>query len=919
MSSLCPSKFGLNKLTFRFQWASLQVRQLLNLERESDMIERLGKLPKGLIAAYNEIFNQILTQEGSFPEIAERAFQWVMAAIYGCSEGLLTAAMCQDPDKDGIQPVDINRDDILSACKNLLIFDEELREFHFVHLSVREYLETERYPGKRADTMLAKVCLVLLNDYSHPASREVRKEDDVSIGDLEAGEYFRDSSNSYRRRCSCELGQRDDVESYSHLKEDNSSLGIYGSFASLRKSNGLASISDLWKPKSDSFDHASSSDGDRRVNLNLSNDQRNGQGDEENKRSSGRTAPLSIADSSSWKSFNSGNTRSRCDGHHHTYGAPKHRSSIMYAIGFWTLHIRKIGDTIGDDRLCSLLKRFLGSFLESSTAYRVWYRHKSSGGHFRLQPSLLVDCNGDLRPASLSLLSVCTYGLYEILADWWETTELPDVNLRTKYGRRPLLTLATIGGSKGMVKNLIDRGAEVNASGGPNGGALTTAAMHGYKDMTRLLLDAGADSGMDATENDICRYGPALHAAASRGHDDIVRMLVQEGAIVNQTSINSWNSPLAAAAQGGWRSTTHLLLELGADVNLGLPLSGGCGSALAAAASSGNDYVVSVLIDHGAQLNTPLSGRWGSALIAAVAQAKSSTARLLLERGAEVDFPLCESQGSALATAAHFGYTDIMRLLIDAGADFNLPLSGKHGSALIAAAAAGNIGTTRLLLEHGADVNLSLPTRYGTPLIAAVYSCKEDVVRLLLASGARVDTRPVCAFGNALDAAAGPGSARTVKLLLEYGADVNLPLRTDFGSALSRAVATSSWSGGPESILLLLEAGADPNARLCGRYGTALITAAFLGQVEAARLLLRAGADVNAYVGGAYGTALTAAVRCTLAPKSRRELVQLLLDNGADVNAPGGDDYKSALAAARGVPSRELEQILLSAGAKDEL
>jgi ankyrin repeat protein len=149
----------------RFQWASLQIDQLLSLERHRDIKDRLGKLPIGLRNAYDEIYMAIQNQEGSLPEIANRAFQWVMCSCEPLSPSTLIAAVCQDPEDDGPQPVDIDIDIVLDACHNLLSLDSELNVCRFAHLSVQEYFEQHRWSTSLANGLVGKVCLLLLN---HP-------------------------------------------------------------------------------------------------------------------------------------------------------------------------------------------------------------------------------------------------------------------------------------------------------------------------------------------------------------------------------------------------------------------------------------------------------------------------------------------------------------------------------------------------------------------------------------------------------------------------------------------------------------------------------------------------------------------------------------------------------------------------------
>jgi hypothetical protein len=144
---------------------SLQIIQLHKLlPRERDIRKHLGKLPKSLNTAYNEIYAQVQAQEGSAPEIANRAFQWVMCSYIPLSSAELVAAVCQDPETDTVDPVDIDINVILVACNNLLVVDQRSGVCQFSHLSVQEYFENHHWNQSQANGLIAKVCLSLLND-----------------------------------------------------------------------------------------------------------------------------------------------------------------------------------------------------------------------------------------------------------------------------------------------------------------------------------------------------------------------------------------------------------------------------------------------------------------------------------------------------------------------------------------------------------------------------------------------------------------------------------------------------------------------------------------------------------------------------------------------------------------------------------
>lgn len=105
----------------------------------------------------------------------------------------------------------------------------------------------------------------------------------------------------------------------------------------------------------------------------------------------------------------------------------------------------------------------------------------------------------------------------------------------------------------------------------------------------------------------------------------------------------------------------------------------------------------------------------------------------------------------------------------------------------------------------------------------------------------------------------------------------------------------------------LVLAGADPHAMSKGGM-SALMSAAYNGQIDTVRLLIEKGADVNAVAGGF--TVLGAAVF-----SGKPEIVQMLLRAGADPNraGPGG---QTPLAAAQATRNEAIVQVLKAAGAK---
>ncbi|KAJ6572396.1 ankyrin repeat-containing domain protein, partial [Mycena vulgaris] len=484
------------------------------------------------------------------------------------------------------------------------------------------------------------------------------------------------------------------------------------------------------------------------------------------------------------------------------------------------------------------------------------------------------------------------------------------------------LYAASSQGHTKIVRELVERGANVNTQGGVDGTALQAASSRGHTETVRELLESGADvnvqggsyvnalqaasieghteivwelleRGADVNAQGGLRYGSAMQAASSRGHTEIVRELLERGANVNAQG-GEYGNALQAASDGGYTEIARELLERGAAVNT---LGGPYGNALHAASSRGHIEIVQELLKRGADVNAP-SGRYGNALQAASSGGHIKIVRMLLETGADVNTQ-GGRYGNALQAASLRGYIKIVQVLLERGADVNVQ-SGRYGYALQAASSQGNTEIVRVLLERGANVNAQ-GGLYGKAMQAATYKGPTEIVQELLNGDADVNAQGGF-HGNALQAASSEGHTETVRELLDSGADVNIQ-----GGRYANALQAASIEGHTWIVRELLERGADVNVR--GRHNETLLQAASSrGYTDIVRELINGGADVNAQ-GGFYGNALQAA-----SLGGYIESVQELLERGADVSAQGGE-YGNALQAASLQGHSEIVRELLERGA----
>ncbi|KAK7456347.1 hypothetical protein VKT23_010593 [Stygiomarasmius scandens] len=295
-------------------------------------------------------------------------------------------------------------------------------------------------------------------------------------------------------------------------------------------------------------------------------------------------------------------------------------------------------------------------------------------------------------------------------------------------------------GHLGVVKYLVEQGADVNTVGGLYGTALQAAASEGHLDVVTFLHEKGADVNAVGGE-----YGTALHAAAWRGRLDVVKFLHEKGADVNDVG-GEYGTALQAAAWRGHLDVVKFLHEKGADVN-----------------AAGEEY--------GTALQAPAGWRYSIDVV-----------KFLHEKGADVN-AMGGFYGTALQAAALRGHLDVVKFLHEKGADVNA-VGGEYGTALQAAAYGGHLDVVKFLHEKGADVN-AVGGRYGTALQAAAWRGHLDVVKFLHEKGADVNAVGG-EYGTALQAAALMGHLDVVKFLHEKGADVNA-VGGKYGTALKAA------------------------------------------------------------------------------------------------------------------------------------
>ncbi|KAJ9218119.1 hypothetical protein DTO166G4_510 [Paecilomyces variotii] len=536
----------LHKSRGMFQWAALQVDQVLSLDVEQDICDRLGKLPTDLKSTYDEIYESIQTKgsKGSETKVAIRAFQWVMGAQTPLSANALLAAVWQEPGNNRVSKPQLDIQFVLNACHNLLVIDPVTRRCYFAHLSIREYFE-ENYPLiGQPHIVLTKVCLLLLIDDNVKAeewpepplssSGTIYKlTDDGELSWL-TSQFF----GSVTRSSSAYIHWFE----YWAVDEGLFTWDIINQLQPI--SNPLLAICRfglcnvlqwLWESDCDP----------NQVNVN------------------GESLLLLT-----------------------TLGSDLELVQILLGLGADVNRQSARGD----------YGTALAAAASTGSLEMVQLLLDAGSNVNQVLPSARY---GSALAAAASS-SPGSVKMVQLLLDAGA-----DVNQKLSCGAfESDLAAAAHAGSMEIVQLLLDAGADVNQvlSSGDHGNALAVALYMGRVEMVRLLLDAGSDMHQVLP---YARYGSALAAAAYSGPVEIVQLLLDAGADVNQKlSCGYYGSALAAAAYGGSVETVQLLLDVGADVNQELSC-GHYGMAVVAAIDGwdGDMAVVETLLDAGADIS----------------------------------------------------------------------------------------------------------------------------------------------------------------------------------------------------------------------------------------------------------------------------------------------------------------------------
>jgi ankyrin len=423
----------------------------------------------------------------------------------------------------------------------------------------------------------------------------------------------------------------------------------------------------------------------------------------------------------------------------------------------------------------------------------------------------------------------------------------------------------------------------------------------------RLLLAgvlAVAVAAAAAPKSDVAEVANA----AMRGDKGAVRTLLQQKADVNAQQIDG-TSALHWAVEANDLELADLLLRSGAKPSAANKAGA---TPLLLATQNGNAAMIERLLTAGADPNAPLTKTGDTALMMAARTGKADAVRILLDHKAQVNAQETWGGTTALMWAVSERHPDVVKLLIDRGADVNA-----KSYFVPSASGRGFEGTTPVPPKPNQPIE-EFAAGMLTPLMFAAREDALDSAKLLAGAGADLNAQGGDGK-DALSIALFDGSYDVAEFLIDSHANVNQKDAQRF-TPLFWAVDRRNMETAPNFpwmvtrdpfplVKKLLDAGADPNAVINstprGRmregsprlvYATAIMRAAFSGDIELVKLLLAHGADPHIISSdrettlmAACGTGFINGYHRARPPAERLEVVKLLVSLGEDVNA--ADSY----------------------------
>ncbi len=256
---------------------------------------------------------------------------------------------------------------------------------------------------------------------------------------------------------------------------------------------------------------------------------------------------------------------------------------------------------------------------------------------------------------------------------------------------------------------------------------LILAAETGDSTEVTNLIDSGAN--VNATTYD--GITPLMYAC-DNNHYTIAKILILNSADVNAIPQNSITSLLSTAINGNWE-IGELLIQYNANINLGDKEGM---NPLHYASYFGNYYYADMLLYYDANINAK-DNKGKNALHYAVLSKDLDIIDLLISKGININ-ARDDYGNTILMTAVAKENTEIIKILLENGADVNI-LNDEGMTALTYAVITGSKEICKLLIKNGAKIDNNLNSSHDL----FYYTKNRDLKKYLKENGAKPDRKPV--------------------------------------------------------------------------------------------------------------------------------------------------------------------------------
>ncbi|THX14501.1 ankyrin [Aureobasidium pullulans] len=936
----------------RFLWVKLQLQTLCEdgIKREKDVLIELERNPTEIGQLYESIFDRITRSGPSSREIAESVLRWLLVSRRPLTTTTILEAVSEAGDSD------LEKNEVLDVCRNLVVADDETDTFRFAHLSVQEFLQKKE--GFDEDALHTFAALRCLEEFE--STRRSNYDDDNARPDPNSASFYAYAVvNWIYHSLMVKGGRREDLvdklESFFRDEEAFSDWN-HDSLESDERQNYFLMDTDFESPCL-SGHKATPTFAIAKLGLISAFDEQEDLLDWNYNNIKGQ-APIHVAAFAGHLEIVQRLIERGMDINHRgdkDYSpllaacVGRHRNIVEYLLSLEGVEVNRrsrfgkapliAASRAGDENICRLLLD-KGAVInlqanDNDTALTA----ASECGKLSVVQTLLkhgadTEIVGRLGGNALLAAAVCREG------QWAEIIKLlarAGANLDAQDAvKDTALHMAAQAGELDMVRFLVMKKAKVSIQNIAGKTALDFACAGNQTKIIEYLLkngatcepdtsgrtelheaiDGGCDvdilklfvsKGVDVNAKDNAGIKGALHLAARRGEHAIMQVLIDAEADMNIKS-SSGQTLLHEAARGGSADVVRRFLAYGVDIEARnkdeqTPL------AVACCESEGSDDVVRVFLYAGAKV--VVGDKWGYTPLHRLAgNMRRSAAMMLLENG-NVDMTArTNSDLSFLDLAAQSGDYELVRSLLEHGAGIQPEAASKQTPLHLAVMAEKQdkvYAIVERLLEEGCDVN-ARDDHGCTPLHAylSLNEGKENIVQLFFSQGADIDVQDNDGDTvlNCLTEFKQP-SELILRLLLKNGADLNLgnyegmtPLHN-----LAR-------SGLASHVRIILEAGANSMAR--DKHNRQPIQYAAKTNEATVRALLDFEADVNV-TGSDWPSPIVYA-----SSEANLQVLRLLLDGGADARSedPENPGWTALHAACKRVdPDPAFAELLIVHGA----